>query len=55
MWNYLSFPKWVYHTPGTEFLHIFEMPLLGYAGYIPFALELESLKNLLWPDALSAP
>ena len=50
MWNYYSFPKWIYHTPGTEFLHIFEMPLLGYGGYIPFALELYALKNFFWPD-----
>jgi hypothetical protein len=50
MWNYYSFPKWVYHTPGTEFLHIFEMPLLGYGGYIPFALELYALRNFFWPN-----
>ena len=50
MWNYYSFPKWVYHTPGTEFLHIFEMPLLGYGGYIPFALELCALRNFFWPN-----
>ena len=49
MWNYRSFPKWVYHTPGVEWLHVFEMPLPGYAGYIPFALELFALKNFLWP------
>jgi hypothetical protein len=49
MWNYYSYPKWIYHTPGAQFLHIFEMPLLGYAGYIPFALELYGLKNFLWP------
>src|SRR5262249_5500484 len=48
MWNYYSYPKWVYHTPGAQFLHVFEMPLLGYAGYIPFALELYELKNFLW-------
>src|SRR5438552_1987288 len=48
MWNYYSYPKWIYHTPGAQFLHIFEMPLLGYAGYIPFALELYGLKNFLW-------
>ena len=48
MWNYYSYPKWIYHTPGAQFLHIFEMPLLGYAGYIPFALELFGLKNFLW-------
>ncbi|HWH69022.1 MAG TPA: hypothetical protein VNT26_06540 [Candidatus Sulfotelmatobacter sp.] len=51
MWNYYSYPKWTYHTPGAQFLHIFEMPLLGYAGYIPFALELFALKNFLWPRA----
>jgi hypothetical protein len=50
MWNYYSFPKWIYHTPGTEFLHLFQMPLPGYGGYIPFGLELYGLKNLLWPN-----
>jgi hypothetical protein len=49
MWNYYSFPKWIYHTPGAEFAKIFEMPLLGYGGYIPFALELYALKNFVWP------
>lgn len=51
MWNFYSFPKWVYHTPGAEFLHIFEMPLLGYIGYLPFAWELYLLRNFLWPGA----
>jgi hypothetical protein len=49
MWNYYSCPKWVYHTPGAQFLHIFEMPLLGYGGYVPFGLELFALKSFLWP------
>ena len=49
-WNYFSFPKWIYHIPGLAFLHVFEMPLLGYGGYIPFALELYALKNFLWPN-----
>ena len=50
MWNYYSFPKWIYHIPGLGFLRIFEMPILGYGGYIPFALELYALKNFLWPN-----
>ena len=50
MWNYYSFPKWVYHIPRLGFWHIFEMPLLGYGGYVPFALELYALKNFLWPN-----
>ena len=48
LWNYYSFPKWIYHIPGLGFLRIFEMPLLGYGGYIPFALELYALKNFIW-------
>jgi hypothetical protein len=51
MWNSYSWPKWVYHTPGTQFLHIFEMPLIGYGGYVPFALELFELRNILWRKA----
>jgi hypothetical protein len=47
MWNFYSFPKWIYHTPGAQFLHVFEMPLLGYLGYIPFAWELFGLWTLL--------
>lgn len=47
MWNFWSQPKWVYHVPGVDFLRIFEMPLLGYLGYIPFALEVYALYHLL--------
>ena len=50
MWNYYSFPKWSYHIPALDFLRIFEMPLLGYGGYISFALELYALKNFIWPN-----
>jgi hypothetical protein len=47
MWNYYSYPKWVYQIPFVDFLHIFEMPLLGYGGYFPFSLELFALYHLL--------
>ena len=40
MWNYLSYPKWLYHIPHFNSLHVFEMPLIGYLGYLPFSLEL---------------
>ncbi len=43
MWNYYSYPKWVYHVAWGNWLHVFEMPLLGYGGYLPFALELYAL------------
>jgi hypothetical protein len=51
MWNYWSWPRWIYHTPGAGFLHVFEMPLPGYGGYVPFALELFGLMNFLWRRA----
>jgi hypothetical protein len=49
MWNYWSYPKWTYNTPGVEFLHVFEMPALGYLGYPPFGLELFALLYLIAP------
>ena len=47
MWNTLSYPKWIYHVPWGNWFHIFEMPLLGYGGYLPFALELFAMYHLL--------
>jgi hypothetical protein len=28
-------------------MHVFEMPLLGYGGYLPFALELYAIYHLI--------
>lgn len=47
MWNFYSYPKWVYHVPWGGWLKVFEMPLLGYGGYLPFSLELYALYHLL--------
>ncbi len=47
MWNVFSYPKWVYHVPFVDFLHLFEMPLPGYGGYLPFALELFALYHFI--------
>jgi hypothetical protein len=43
MWNYFSLPKWYYTVPYVGFGKVFEMPILGYTGYLPFALELFAL------------
>lgn len=43
MWNSLALPKWIYTIPLVESWHIphlFEMPLIGYTGYLPFGVEL---------------
>ena len=47
MWNFYSYPKWIYHLQIANFLHIFEMPVLGYLGYIPFSLELFAIYNFI--------
>ena len=50
-WNYWSMPKWEYSIPYLSFASVFEMPILGYAGYIPFALfvvQAVTLANVLW-------
>jgi hypothetical protein len=46
-WNFYSYPKWIYDIPVLGFAPIFEMPLLGYLGYLPFGLELYSMTHLL--------
>ncbi len=47
MWNFYSYPKWTYHVPFAGFARVFEMPALGYLGYLPFSLELYALFQLL--------
>ena len=49
-WNYWSYPKWIYHVPGVGFAKVFEMPLLGYLGYLPFSLELWLIRRLALGD-----
>ncbi|HPS59191.1 MAG TPA: hypothetical protein PK514_13885 [Spirochaetota bacterium] len=39
MWNINCLAKWIYSIPYVNGLKIFEMPMPGYAGYLPFGLE----------------
>jgi len=39
MWNYYSLARWEYGIPFVYRFKIFKMPILGYAGYLPFGLE----------------
>lgn len=39
LWNWRSLAQWIYTVPGVDRWHVFEMPLLGYSGYLPFGLE----------------
>ena len=45
-WNFYSQAKWVYSVPFVHRWEVFEMPILGYAGYLPFGLECAVVTSL---------
>jgi len=58
LWNWGSLAKWHYSIPYVQALHVFEMPLLGYADYLPFGVACALVADLvsraigsgaLWP------
>ncbi|MBM3990939.1 MAG: hypothetical protein FJ298_08010 [Planctomycetes bacterium] len=55
MWNLWSYPKWIYHVPYVGFGKLFEMPILGYLGYLPFAMELYLMAQLVLPRERGIP
>jgi len=46
-WNLGARTKWIYSVPFFDELKIGEMPLLGFLGFPPFALECYAMVNLL--------
>ena len=38
-WNFWATTKWQYEVPYVGHLKIFEMPVLGFLGFLPFAVE----------------
>lgn len=55
LWNWQSAAKWIYTVPGVDRWHVFEMPLLGYAGYLPFGLECLLVVERLRGSAAAVP
>jgi len=49
LWNTYSLAKWEYTIPGVGRFYLFEMPLLGYAGYLPFGLFCAATTEFLLP------
>ena len=47
MWNAGSLAKWIYAIPYVHRFQLFEMPILGYAGYLPFGLECAVVAQLI--------
>jgi hypothetical protein len=46
LWNWHSLAHWEYALPFVDRFHLFEMPLLGYAGYLPFGLECVAVADI---------
>jgi len=56
MWNSGSLAHWEYSVPYVDRFRIFEMPLLGYAGYLPFGIECAVISRLaLRGETVSSP
>lgn len=53
LWNSHSLAHWEYAIPFVHEFQLFEMPLLGYAGYLPFGLECLAIVQLVMPLPLS--
>ena len=47
-WNYWSYAKWVYAVPWVHAFQIWEMPLIGFAGYLPFGVECAAVTAWLY-------
>lgn len=47
MWNVHSLAKWEYSIPYVQRFRLFEMPVLGYSGYLPFGLECAAVAALV--------
>lgn len=47
-WNYWAYTKWIYTIPIPSMPHIFEMPVLGFSGFGPFALETFAFWTFVW-------
>jgi hypothetical protein len=61
-WNYWAAAKWIYIFPIGQSSKVFEMPLLGYLGFLPFALEckvmyefVRTVRKQLAPERRSEP
>ncbi len=45
-WNFWAGSHWEYSLPYLNFWRVFQMPIFGYLGFLPFALEIFAIWNL---------
>ena len=62
-WNYWAISKWIYTVPFVGQIKLFEMPVLGFLGFPPFAVECYVMMNFInlfrggksWEKGVSPP
>jgi len=47
LWNSQSYAHWEYNISYVDTFHLFEMPAIGYAGYLPFGLVCLAIAELI--------
>ncbi len=47
LWNFFADSRWEYSLPYLNFWRVFHMPVFGYTGFMPFALEVFAFYQLL--------
>ena len=51
-WNYYSMAKWIYAVPYVHRFQVWEMPLLGFGGYLPFGMECAAVAAWISPKLI---
>jgi hypothetical protein len=54
LWNWQSLAHWEYSIPFVHRFLLFEMPLLGYAGYLPFGIACVAVADLACSHATTS-
>jgi hypothetical protein len=45
-WNFWASSHWIYHLSYLDFWRVFQMPVFGYTGFLPFALEVFAFTHI---------
>ena len=53
-WNYYAYAKWIYAVPWVHRFQIWEMPLIGFGGYLPFGIECAAVTAWICPALIEA-
>jgi len=55
MWNINSLAHWEYNVPYVQHFMLFKMPIIGYAGYLPFGIVCGVFTDFIMTANISRP